>query len=177
MARAVRASKYRMRAKNKKSSLVNQIVVIFTHKKNIMHLNVHFYLMNEHFSQEHADAQNNGEESENNLRFEWEDELAINTDIKEILTHRNSIYTLEGERGDADFFAYDIPATLVFDIVSMDGEITQLACSESIVESFELIDEAANKRLNVYLKEEEPHTNPIPGIYISLLEFPKELSN
>lgn len=142
-----------------------------------MHLNVHFYLLNEHFSQEHADAQHNGEESENNLRYEWEDEFDVKTDIKEINIHRKAIYTIEGERGDADFFRYDIPETLVFDIIAIDGEITQLACSESIVESFELIDLKENKRLNVYLKEEEPHTNPIPGIYIALLEFPKEFSN
>ena len=63
------------------------------------------------------------------------------------------------------------------DIISLDETITQMACSESIVESFEFLDEAGNKRLNVYLKEEEPHTNPIPGIYIALQEFPKELAD
>ena len=36
-----------------------------------MQLNVHFYMLNEHFSQDHADAQHNGEESENNLKYEW----------------------------------------------------------------------------------------------------------
>ncbi len=142
-----------------------------------MHLNVHFYLLNEHFSQDHADAQHNGEESENNLKYEWEDEFDVKTEIKEIITLRKSIYSIEGERGDADFFKYDIEDMLVFDIVSVDGDVTQLACSESIVENFELIDVDDNKRLNVYLKEEEPHTNPIPGIYVALNDFPKELSN
>ncbi len=142
-----------------------------------MHLNVHFYLLNEHFSQDHADAQHNGEESENNLKYEWEDELDIKTDIKEIITLRKSCYSIEGERGDADFFKYDVLDMLVFDIVSADGDVTQLACSESIVESYELFEVEDNKRLNVYLKEEEPHTNPIPGIYIALNDFPKELSN
>lgn len=142
-----------------------------------MRLNVHFYMLNEHFSQEHADAQHNGEESENNLRFEWEDEFDVTTEIKEIITRRKAIYTIEGEMSDGETFAYDIPEMLLFDIVSMDGVITQLACSESIVEDFELIDVEENKRLNVYLKESEPHTNPIPGIYVALNEFPKELSN
>ena len=69
-----------------------------------------------------------------------------------------------------------IPEMIVFNIALEDGTITQMACSESIVENFELIEETEGKRLNVYLKEEEPHTNPIPGIYVALQEFPKELS-
>jgi hypothetical protein len=132
-------------------------------------------MLNEHFSQEHADSQHNGEESENNLRFEWEDELSVNTEVKEVITLRKGVYTIKGQLSDSQTFAYDIPEMIVFDIVLIDGTITQMACSESIVESFELIDELEDKRLNVYLKEEEPHTNPIPGIYVALQEFPKEL--
>ena len=142
-----------------------------------MRLNVHFYMLNEHFSQEHADAQHNGEESENNLLIEWEDELSVNTEIKEITTSRKSIYTIKGHLSDTETFAYDIPEMLLFDIVSEDGTITQMACSESIVDSFEIVEENGDKRLNIYLIEEEPHTNPIPGIYVALQEFPKELSN
>lgn len=142
-----------------------------------MRLNVHFYLLNEHFSQEHADSQHNGEESENNLRYEWEDELAITTDVKEINTHRKAIYTIAGVASNGVNFAYEIPEMLLFEIVSADGEITQLACSESIVENFELLEIESNKQINVFLKGEEPHTNPIPGIYVALQEFPKELAN
>lgn len=141
-----------------------------------MLLNVHFYMLNEHFSQEHADAQHNGQESENNLRYEWEDELSIKSDVKEVITSRKATYTIKGYLSDSEMFAYDIPEMLLFDVVSVDGEITQLACSESIVENFEFIDEDNLKRLNVYLKESEPHTNPIPGIYVALQEFPKELT-
>jgi len=143
-----------------------------------MKLNVHFYMLNDHFSQEHADAQHNGEESENNLKYEWEDELAIKDPIKEVIVNRKSIYTIKGALGENETFAYDIPQTLVFDIVGEDNTITQMACSESIIENFELLDlENGDQLLNVYLVEIEPHTNPIPGIYIALQEFPKELSN
>lgn len=141
-----------------------------------MSLNVHFYMLNEHFSQEHADAQHNGEESENNLRYEWEDELSVKSGVKEVEFLRKSIYTIQGYLSDNETFAYDIPEMIVFNIALEDGTITQMACSESIVENFELIEETEGKRLNVYLKEEEPHTNPIPGIYVALQEFPKELS-
>lgn len=142
-----------------------------------MRLNIHFYMLNEHFSQEHADAQHNGEESENNLRYEWEDELSFTTEVKNIITHRKSIYTICGQLPSGENFAYEIPEMLLFNIEDMNGQVTQMACSESIVDSFELINgDGANKRLNVYLKESEPHTNPIPGIYVALQEFPKELA-
>ena len=50
-----------------------------------MKLVAHFYLLNEHFSQEHADAQHNGEESENNYKIEWEDELALNSNVSNVM--------------------------------------------------------------------------------------------
>lgn len=141
-----------------------------------MQLNVHFFMLNEHFSQEHADAQHNGEESENNLKYEWEDELSIKHPVKSVNTVRKGTYTIQGVLGDDKRFAYDIPNTLVFEIIGEDDSVTQMACSESIIESFELIENESGKRLNVYLLESEPHTNPIPGVYIALQEFPKELS-
>ena len=141
-----------------------------------MQLNVHFFMLNEHFSQEHADAQHNGEESENNLKYEWEDELSIKHPVKSVNPIRKGTYTIQGMLGDNKSFAYDIPNTLVFEIKGEDDSITQLACSESIVDRFELIENEQVNVLNVYLLESEPHTNPIPGVYIALQEFPKELS-
>ncbi len=134
-------------------------------------------MLNEHFSQEHADAHHNGEESENNLRFEWEDELGFTTDVKEISTHLNAIYTIAGQLSTGENFAYEIPSVVRFDVVDQEGNMTQMACSESVLDSFELVDTEEGKRLNVYLVEAEPHTNPIPGIYIALQEFPKELAD
>lgn len=142
-----------------------------------MRLNAHFYMLNEHFSQEHADAQHNGEESENNQRYEWEDELSLKTEVKEIVIHRKAIYTIAGQLPSGENFAYEIPEMIRFDIEDSTGQITQMACSESVVESFDLLEEQGEKRLNVYLKESEPHTNPIPGIYVALQEFPKELAD
>ena len=133
-------------------------------------------MLNEHFSQDHADAQHNGEESENNLKYEWEDELAISHPVKALNPIRKGVYTIQGSLGEEEQFAYDIPDTLLFNIEGEDGSVIQMACSESIIDSFEIVDFEDIKRLNVYLKEEEPHSNPIPGIYIALQEFPKELA-
>ncbi len=42
-----------------------------------MNCRIHLYLLNEHFSVEHANANHDGEESEMNRKFEWEDELNV----------------------------------------------------------------------------------------------------
>lgn len=36
-----------------------------------MKLKAHFYLLNIDFSPEYAEANHNGEESENNIKYEW----------------------------------------------------------------------------------------------------------
>ena len=87
-----------------------------------MKCRIHFYLMNEHFSVEHAEAHYNGEESEMNPKHEWEDELALTNEVDEVIEHENAIYPIQ-----------------------------------------------------VTLKELEPMSNPVPGIYIAAQEFPKEL--
>ena len=92
-----------------------------------MNCKIHVYLLNEHFSQEHADAHYNGEESENNLKYEWEDEFAITSTV------------------------------------------------ESIVETHELIKDENGFTIKIFLKDFEPMSNPVPGIYVASKEFPQAL--
>ena len=50
-----------------------------------MNCKIHIHLLNELYSQEHADAQSGGKESAYNLRYEWEDELEITTAVSKVL--------------------------------------------------------------------------------------------
>ncbi|MCH2230496.1 MAG: hypothetical protein MK105_09135 [Crocinitomicaceae bacterium] len=138
-----------------------------------MKCTIHFYLLNEHFSKEHADANYNGEESELNRKYEWEDELNITTDVDSIEVLEDVIYPLSGETDDGPF-SYDVNAMNLFEINSNDGTKTYVGCSKSIMDSFE-ITEDGQMILKVYLKDYEPMSNPLPGIYIAAQEFPKEL--
>lgn len=140
-----------------------------------MKLIAHFYCLNEHFSQEHADAQHKGEESENNYKIEWEDELALSTDVVHVDTVRKGEYALAGELPDGENFSYSIQDMLLFNIASSDNSITQFACSEAAVEDFSIEDQKEQIILSVYLKGEEPCINPIPGIYIVNGDFPEPL--
>lgn len=138
-----------------------------------MKCRIHFYLLNEHFSKEHADANYNGEESELNRKYEWEDELNITSDVVDIEPLENVTYPLAGETDEGPF-SYDVIGMNLFEINSSDNSKTYVGCSKSIMDSFE-IDKEDEITLKVYLKDYEPMSNPIPGIYIAAQEFPKEL--
>ena len=69
-----------------------------------MKCSIHFFLLNEHFSQAYADSHNNGNESEMNRRYLWEDELEVK-DIRDVLVHDNSKYQLKGSTSEIGAFS------------------------------------------------------------------------
>jgi hypothetical protein len=148
-------------------------VDIFVGYTCFMKCSVHFYLMNDHFSKEHAEANYNGKESELNRKFEWEDELKITTEVDEIIFHENVVYPLIGDTSNGPF-SYDVSAMNLFELKSEKNGSTYVGCSVSVMSSYELADENGFV-IKVLLKDLEPMSNPVPGIYIAAKEFPKEL--
>jgi hypothetical protein len=136
---------------------------------------VNVYLLNEHFSPEYAEAQHNGKESENNLRYEWEDEFAITSDVLSVTAIENASFPLQGEMPDGQIFSHEVTRMLLFEIASSDAPTTYVGASASIVDSYEIDQSGEDMRLKIFLKDYEPMSNPIPGIYIASKEFPKEL--
>lgn len=135
----------------------------------------HFYLLNDHFSIEHANENFNGEESELNRRHEWEDELEIKTEVSDVHVEENGTYLLQGELPDGDAFSNGIPSMRLFNIANGEKVVAQLACSESIISSFDIEKSEEAFVVKIYIKDDEPLANPVPGIYIAAQEFPKEL--
>ncbi|MEX1191231.1 MAG: hypothetical protein WEA99_04605 [Brumimicrobium sp.] len=133
-----------------------------------------FYKLNADFSIEHAEAHHEGQASENNRRFEWEDELVLKNDISKVEVIEKTTYELRGER-NGEQFQEKINDMLIFNLIGVDTSITQMACSHEIVEKYELIEDEININLKVYFREMEPLSNPIPGVYIALQKFPKSL--
>jgi hypothetical protein len=136
-----------------------------------MTLNLRYYLLNENFSPEYAAANFNGIESENNPKYEWEDEIEINN-ISSFQILRASILPLQGELPTGELFSYEIKNMFVIWITTKDNQQAYLGISESILDSYEQDDNS----LKIYIKDYEPHGNPLPGVYIASKEFPKELS-
>lgn len=138
-----------------------------------MRFTARFYKLNDDFSPEYAEAQNNGDPSQDNRLFEWEDELALKNDIKNIEVEENAVFTLRGVRNGNEF-EEQIEGMILFNIVGQDDSVTQMACSQELIEKYE-VNEGNDLQLEVYLKGEEPLSNPVPGIYIALQQFPKNL--
>ncbi len=140
-----------------------------------MECKIHVYLLNEHFSAEHAEAHHNGEESENNLKYEWEDEFSVTSSVDAVEIHENVSFPLQGEMPDGTAFSHDVANMFLFEIKSSDAPSTFIGASKSIVEEHELIKEETRFVIRLFLKDYEPMSNPIPGIYIASKEFPKAL--
>lgn len=140
-----------------------------------MNCSIHVYLLNEHFSPEHAAAHHNGEESENNLKYEWEDEFAVTSDVTDVIARENASFPLQGQLPDGTEFRHEVTAMLLFEIRSSDVPATFVGASASIVDSHEITRDNKGYVLRLFLKDYEPMANPIPGIYIASKEFPKAL--
>lgn len=133
---------------------------------------VQVYLKNNSFSEEYAIEKHEGQDSPENIRYEWEDEFRINGDFTKVEIVRNGNYVLSGEKGDGTLFSHTIEDMMIFEFHAAEG-ITPIAFSEKAVDVYELKEDAS--RLKVILNDEEVVENPIPGIYIIASRFPKEL--
>jgi hypothetical protein len=139
-----------------------------------MKLSAHFYLLNDDFSPEYAEANHGGQESENNPLYQWEDELEVD-ELEDVVVCENGSYTLAGETDQIGTFSFELSNMLVFELQQSNGIHGAFALSNSLVNHFELIDSVDGKELKVFIKDYEPLTNPIPGVYIAAKQFPKEL--
>lgn len=138
-----------------------------------MQCTVHFFLLNDDYSVEHADA-SGVEESAINRKYEWRDELKITTDVIDVVENSETEFPLAGSFEDGEEFLYTIPAMRLFTLNGIDDVI--VGCSEALFHSVE-IESTDEIIINIYLKDYEPLTNPIPGIYICTGDFPKDLAS
>ncbi|MDX1651804.1 MAG: hypothetical protein R3277_04895 [Brumimicrobium sp.] len=138
-----------------------------------MRFKANFFKLNEDFSQEHADLHFAGKESANNRRFEWEDELEIKNEVDEVITEKEGIYFLTGYR-DGEEFKEPVSDMRIVEIKGKDNSVTMMAFSEKLIEKCDL-EQGDFYHLKVLFKDSEPLSNPVPGIYIALQDFPKSL--
>lgn len=140
-----------------------------------MKCKIHTYLLNELYSQEHADEYNEGKQSEDNLKYEWEDELEISNSVINATELQNSTYNLAGTLGDGTTFSYPIENMRLVEILSEDSPKLFIGASESILHDLQITKNDSTITIELFIKDYEPLSNPIPGIYIGSKSFPKEL--
>ena len=140
-----------------------------------MKINAHFFLLNDDFSPEYAEANHGGKESDNNPLYEWEDEFSVSEDLEDVVVEEKSVYLLQGETNEGPF-SYEIPNMLVARLKMKNGVVGAFAISESIVDSYTFEKEEEVVHFKVYIKDYEPLADPIPGVYIASKEFPTDLA-
>jgi hypothetical protein len=133
-------------------------------------------LLNNLFSQEFADNHFNGEESEDNPRFQWEDEFRIKG-VHKMETKEAWVYELTGIHPSKGTFYFPISNMRVIHLFHNDKEPTQIAISEILMDSFSLSETSEELLVSIELKDNEPFINPIAGVYIANCHIPSELKN
>lgn len=143
-----------------------------------MNLHLHFILVNSEFNQGLAQDLYNGEESEDNIKYLWEDELKVSEPIKEFKIVHNAIYTLAGYFPDNKFFSFEILDTTIVDCITEGNKKMQFVVSKKLIKKLDKIVDDKNKETHLffYLKDKTPLENPMNGVYILKSDFPKELS-
>lgn len=139
-----------------------------------MNCSIHIYLINALYSQDLANEKHGGKECADNRKYQWEDELRVKGTIKSIVEHRNVSFPLQGQLEDGSEFSHDVTKMFLIQVSTNDSPDVYIGASESIVDSCE-IKKGEEPVIRLYLKDDEPYANPIPGIYIASKEFPKEL--
>lgn len=140
-----------------------------------MKCTIHTYLLNDLYSQELADSQNNGEQSPDNKKYDWEDEMSVSSRVNDVVELKDSSYFLAGSLGEGSDFSIEVPKMRLLKITSTDAPDLYVGASESIISEVRIAKTVSQWSIEIYIKDLEPMANPIPGIYIAAKEFPKEL--
>ena len=101
-------------------------------------------------------------------------QLRVTGTVIGVVEHRNVSFPLQGQLEDGSTFSYDVQKMFLLQIDTMEAPAVFVGASESILASFEIIS-GDSPVVKIFLKDDEPYTNPIPGIFIASKEFPKEL--
>ena len=144
-----------------------------------MNLHLHFILVNSEFNQGIADDLYEGQETEDNIKYLWEDEFKVSEPVKEFKIKNNAIYTLIGRFPDDKEFSFEIWDMTIVDCITTDGKNMQFAVSKKLLKKTEkIVNEKDNEtHLYFYLRDGIPLESPMNGVYIIKQDFPKELKN
>lgn len=140
-----------------------------------MNLHLHFILLNSDFNQSIADDFYNGEESEDNIKHLWEDELQVNESVKDFKITHQETYKLQGVLPNNKSFSYDIPNVSLVKCNLQSGKEAVFAVSKKLIKKTEKTEEGKDTHLYFYLKDAQPFQNPVDGVYIIDDDFPKQL--
>jgi len=140
-----------------------------------MKVTLNVKLVNSKFNQAYADKENEGEETEDNIKYLWEDEFDVQGTVKEFKVVNNTTYLLKGLYPNDDEFCFEIPDMMIVECTMNDGSVTQMPFSKKAVSKTEKTENENGIMLYVHLKSIREVVNPMTGVYILKDDYPKEL--
>ena len=140
-----------------------------------MKVTINVKLVNSKFNQAYADKENEGEETEDNIKYLWEDEFEVQGDVANLKVINNTTYFLNGLYPDDDEFCFEIPDMTVLECTMQDGSQTLIPFSKKAISKTEKTETKNGIHFFVYLKSIKDIINPMQGVYIIKDDYPKEL--
>lgn len=140
-----------------------------------MIVTINVKLVNSQFNQAYADKDNEGEETEDNIKYLWEDEFEVQGNVTNFKVINNTTYLLNGLYPNDDEFSFDIPDMTVLECTLDNGSTTLLPFSKKAISKTEKVDTKKGMTFYVHLKSIREVVNPMTGVYILKDDYPKEL--
>lgn len=140
-----------------------------------MIVTINVKLVNSQFNQAYADKDNEGEETEDNIKYLWEDEFEVQGNVSNFKVINNTTYLLNGLYPNDDEFSFEIPDMTVLECTLDNGSVTLLPFSKKAISKTEKVDTKKGMTFYVHLKSIREVVNPMTGVYILKDDYPKEL--
>lgn len=140
-----------------------------------MKVTLNIKLVNSKFNQAYADKDNEGEETEDNIKYLWEDEFEVKGNVKNFRVINNTTYLLKGLYPNDDEFCFEIPNMTVLECTMEDGSVTLLPFSKKAISKTDKVDSKDGLYFNINLKSIYEIINPMLGVYIIKDDYPREL--
>jgi len=140
-----------------------------------MKVTLNIKLVNSKFNQAYADKDNEGEETEDNIKYLWEDEFEVKGNVKNFRVINNTTYLLKGLYANDDEFCFEIPNMTVLECTMEDGSVTLLPFSKKAISKTDKVDSKNGLYFNINLKSIYEIINPMLGVYIIKDDYPQEL--
>jgi hypothetical protein len=136
---------------------------------------VNVKLVNSKFNQAYADKENEGEETEDNIKYLWEDEFEVQGDVTNFKVVNNTTYLLSGLYPNDDEFCFEIPDITMLECEMANGTKTLIPISKKAISKTEKKETKNRLYFFVFLKSVKDIINPMQGVYIIKEDYPKEL--
>lgn len=136
---------------------------------------VNVKLVNSKFNQAYADKENEGEETEDNIKYLWEDEFEVQGDVANFKVVNNTTYLLKGLYPNDDEFCFEIPDITMLECEMENGSSTLIPFSKKAISKTEKKETKNRLYFFVFLKSVKDIINPMQGVYIIKEDYPQEL--